>query len=128
MKNITIKFNNTENALNAVQMFNLRQNSLGAVISHKFRDARNYQRQLAKLAAEDFDTFKTLPNVSYKNVPFGIWLVSLFRNLDFKIFKLFTKTTPEEKAFYKKSREYFKTLTPEDIKKNTLEVDMKSVL
>ena len=125
--NVTYK--TVEEAIRAMKMFALQQYSTVSVIQGKFRAARASQREFAKLATEDFDTFKTMPIIKVQHVVgFKEWLGLAWKFLTFKIFKAFTKKTPEEKQLKKLAQQYFKEIPPEELKKRTINVDLKPPL
>ena len=118
-----INFNNFENAMNAAKMFELKKHSAISVLEGKCRDARAAQKELAKIAVDDFDTFTKLPNVQFTGFPLKLFFPVLFKTMKFKIFRLFTKKIPEEKQLAKMYKEYQKGLTPKDIEQKTLKID-----
>jgi len=118
-----INFNNFENAMNAVKIFELRKRTATSVLEGKCKDARIAQKELAKIAVEDFDTYTKMPNIQFTGFPLKLFLPIIFKTMKFKIFRLFTKKIPEEKQLVKMYKEYQKGLTPEDIKQKTLKID-----
>ena len=114
-------------AVNAAKMFELSKQRNLAIWDGKYREARNIQREFAKIAVKDFETCKTLPNIHFNNAPLSVVLVALGRSIVYRIFKAFTKQTPEEKELAKKYTEYQKQLTPEDKKKNTINITIPTL-
>ncbi len=99
--NFSVTYKSFDNALNAAKMFELRKMVSLSIMEGNFQNARIAQKEFAKTALEDFDTFKTLPNIKITNVPLREWLVLGFRSLEYKVYRFFTRKTPEEKAFAK---------------------------
>jgi len=119
-----ISYPNLETALKAQKMFQLRQQTLLSIMDGKYKNARKIQKELAKNAIEDFDTYTTLPKVNFTNIPLKLWFSMLWKSIKFRIFKAFTKNSPEEKILNKKIKTYKKTLTKEDINKKTINIKM----
>ena len=118
-----ITFDNADSAINAMKFFNLRQQTLISVLSGNFKLARSQQKEFAKAALDDFETYKKLPNkITYDNLPFLPSLFVFFKTLKYSIFYAFSKKTPEEKEFTQKAKEYLKTLTPAEKKAKTIKV------
>lgn len=96
-----ITYKNFDSATKAAKMFEMRKLVSVSILEGNFRNARDAQKELAKSALEDIDVFKTLPNIKITNVPLKEWLILGFRSLEYKIYKFFTRKTPEEKTFAK---------------------------
>ena len=120
--NFKVTYPNIETALRASKMFELRKKVLLSVMDGKYKTARKFQKEFAKNAVEDFDTFTTLPKLTFTNVPLKVWFALLAKNIKFKIYRAFTKNSPDEKLLAKKFKVYKKSLTKEELKKNQLEV------
>ena len=99
--NFSITYKNIDSAMNAARMFELRKLVSLSVLEGNFRNARIAQKEFAKAAVNDFDTFRTLPNISITNVPLKEWLLLGFRSLEYKFYKFFTGKTKEEKLLAK---------------------------
>ena len=99
--NFNITYKTLNSAMNAAKMFELRNLVSLSVLEGSFRTARIAQKELAKAAVQDFDTFKTLPKIEITNVPLKEWLILGFRSLEYKIYRFFTGKTPEEKTLAK---------------------------
>ena len=115
-----ITCNSMESAINATIMFNLRQQTMQSVVSGNFKLARSQQKEFAKVALDDFETYKKLPNIFFDNMPFWPSLFVFFKTLKYRIYYAFSKKTPEEKELTKKAKEYLKTLTPAEKKARTI--------
>ncbi|MCR4880814.1 MAG: hypothetical protein K6A44_02535 [bacterium] len=99
--NYSVTYKNFDTAINAARMFELRKLVSISVMEGNFRNARVAQREFAKAAVEDFDTLKTLPYITFTNVPLREWLVMGFRSLEYKFYKFFTGKSKEEKLLSK---------------------------
>ena len=120
--NFSVTYKDFATAERAIKMFNLRKESTLHIMSGEFKAARQTQKEFAKLAVQDFETFKTVPTISFTNVPIKEWLGMAFQGLKFKIFSAFTKKTPEEKQLAKKYNEYIKELTAGNSNKHSVNV------
>ena len=119
----------TVEAQRATKMSTLMINSSSFIVQGRFRDARACQREFAQIATENLDTLKTLPIIKLIG-PNGLKesFVWALKNLTFKIFKTFTRKTPEEKQLKNFAQKYFKEITPEELKKRTLAIDLQAPL
>ena len=122
--NFKVSYKDAETAHRAQRMYELNRQHLMSIMDGKYKEAVRVRRNLAKIALEDFETYKTLPILSFKNVPLKIWLSLLSKSIKYRLYKLFTRKTPEEKEFYNLCQEYQKTLTPEDIRKKTIDINI----
>ena len=120
---LKITFNNFENAMNAVKMFELRKQSAISVLEGKCKTARTAQKELAKIAVADFDTFKKMPNIQFTGFPLKLLFPIMFKTMKYKMFRMFTKKIPEDKQLAKMYKEYKKSLTPDEINQKTLKID-----
>lgn len=105
------------------EMFNYSKYALMNIISGNFKEARNAEKQLAKLCVEDFDTYKSIPRLKINNVPFSAGMQILKNSLKYKLYKVFSKKTPEEKTFLKMKKEYLKEIKSENKQIKTVEVN-----
>ena len=103
-----ITYSNLDSALNAQKMFQLRQRAMLSIVGGNFKEARNSQKEFAKIAVSDFETCKTLPNINYTNVPIKMFLGVWFKSLKFRFYKLFTEKSPEEKQLKKLYKTFLK--------------------
>ena len=99
--NFNIVYKDCNTAIKAAQLFEMRKNVGISVMNGNFRQARAAQKEFAKMAVDNVDIVKTLPNVKITNVPFIEWCVLALRTLEYKIYKAFTRKTPAEKQFAK---------------------------
>ena len=124
-----LTFKDMDTAVRATRMFELRKQIGISAMDGKFRDARKYKKELAKEAVNDFETYKKLPFLHFDiaHVPVKAILDMALNSYKFKIFNKFIKKTPEEKQFDKLSKEYFSSLSPEEIKKNTIDITIPAL-
>ena len=127
INNFKIQFSNIEQAMNAAKMFELRQKAGIAILEGKCREARTAQKEFAKLAVADFDTFTKLPHMNIHGVSPRLFFPMLLKSLKFKLFSLFSKLSPEEKLLRKQYQAYVKNVTKEDIAKKTIDVTIPSL-
>ena len=122
-----VSYNNIDSALKASRMFNLQKQHMFAVMSGEYKNAVKVQRELAKEAVQDFETYKSLPILNFKNIPFKDSLQLIAKIIKYRLFRLFTFRTPEEKEFKNLCHEYKKELTPEEIRKKTIDITIPSL-
>ena len=122
-----VTFNNLDSALRAQKMFELSKQSKLSVLNGNFKNARNMQQELAKLALEDFETYKTLPTISIKNVPLKEFFFIFLQSLKFRIYKLFSPNSKEEKELIKKYSEYSKKLIDQEKQNKTINIVIPSL-
>ena len=108
--NYSVTYKNFDSAMRAARMFELRKLVSLSILEGNFRNARVAQRELAKTAVDNVDILKTLPTISITNIPLIEWLRIGFRSLEYRIYKFFTRTTPEEKLFAKQLKAFQKSL------------------
>ena len=125
--NYKITFNNIDSALNAKKMFELRQHITISILDGKYRAARKSQKELAALAVKDFDAYKSLPKINFKNAPFREVLSLIGKSIKFRLYYAFDKKTPEEKLLTEKYKIYRKNLTPEEERKKTIDITIPSL-
>ncbi len=92
------------------QMFEYRKQSFLNVLIGNFKEAKKNRQELAKLAIENFEDFKTLPKINFTNTPKSIIKTAIFNGFKYRLYSAFTSKTPEEKALKKMSKEYLKEL------------------
>lgn len=124
-----LHFNDIDTAVKAAKMFELRKQISASALSGKFSETRKYQKQLAHEAINDFETYKSLPFLHIKNpnMSFSDVLFLMFTSAKNKFLYKFSKKTPEEKQFNKMCKEHFGKLTPEEIKKQTIDITIPSL-
>lgn len=104
------------------QMFNYSKNNFINIICGDFKQARESEKELAKLAVADFEAYKDVPIVSFTNVPNAMAMKIIINGIKYRIYKAFCSKTPEEKQFLKMRKEYLKELKSENkqLKKVTI--------
>ncbi len=127
MMNYKVSFSNIESAMNAKKMFELRQASTSLILSGEFKKARSIQKEFAKMAVNDFEAYKALPLVRYNNVPFKVWLAMLGKSIKFRLYKMFSPLSNDEKQLNKLSRSYLSNLSDSDKKKKTIDITIPSL-
>ncbi|MCR5265544.1 MAG: hypothetical protein K6E29_02995 [Cyanobacteria bacterium RUI128] len=80
------------------------------VISGNFKEAREAHKQMAKLAVEDFDTYKQVTNFKIANLPPEVNKILLVNSLKYKAYCAFSKKTPEEKQLEQMNKEYIREM------------------
>ena len=115
--------NSFDSLVNAGLMLELHKKIFSSILDGKCHQAREAQKKLAKLAISDFEAYKALPSINFRNAPFRAVLMFAGKVMKFRIFKAFTRKTPEEKQLAEKCKEYAKELTPEAKKTKTIDVD-----
>ena len=103
-------------------MFNYSKNNFISIICGDFKQAREGEKELAKLAVADFEAYKDVPIVSFTNVPNAMAMKIIINGIKYRIYKAFCSKTPEEKQFLKMRKEYLKELKSENkqLKKVTI--------
>ena len=122
-------FKDIDTAARAVKMFELRKQISIFCLDGKFREARKLQKELAHEAINDFETYKQLPllQIRANKITVKESLSLLFLSLKNKLFYKFSKKTPEEKQLNKMCKEYFGSLTQEEIKAKTIDYTIPSL-
>lgn len=122
--NYNVTYKTLDAALNAQRMFELKKQFTVSLMDGQYRNARKSQKELAKIAATDFDTYKTVPNFKFSNLSLKDGLAFFWKGIKYSIFRAFTKKTPEEKQVIKQYKAYKKTLTPEEKNKKTININL----
>ena len=102
------------------------QNSYNAftnIIVGNFKKARDFDKKLAALAVKDFENYKSIPRINYINVPMSVQGIALKNVLKYKLYKMFSAETPEEKLFSKMRKEYRAELKRDKKEIKTINVD-----
>jgi len=108
--------------LKTTEMFNHSKSVTTNIITGNFKEARIAEQNLAKAGIKDFETFKSIPKVSITNVPLKIWMACLINTCKYKVYKAFSKKTPEEKQFNKMRKAYLQELKTEKKPVKTVEI------
>ena len=86
-------------------------------------DKPDLEKQLAKMGTEDFDTYKSIPKLKISGVPFQIGLLVFKNSLKYRLYKVFSKKTPEEKTFLAMKKAYLKELKAQKQEIKTVEIN-----
>lgn len=119
-----ISYNSLDAALRAQKMFELKNQSTKSIMEGKFKQARKLNKEFAKLAIEDFETFTTLPTINISNVPIKDFLSIVWTSVKYRIYKAFTKKSPEEKLLIQKYKKYKKETSAEERNKNNININL----
>ena len=110
--------------MKVTEMFENSKNALVNVFLGKFKDARKCEKELAKTAVEDFDAYKSIPNVSVTNVPWFIFRKLIINIFKYRVYKAFSKKIPEEKRFMELKKEYLDELKKENKEIKTVKIEL----
>ena len=88
----------------AKKMYDLKLRSSTAVLTGKFKDARNAQKEFAKLAVDNFSTALELPAPIEGKI--SLFSKAGLRCLKFMIYRVFCKSSPEEKKLKSMVNDY----------------------
>jgi len=111
---------NNKNINNAIQMLECNKQIFLGIISGNFKEARDNERKLARLAIDDFEAYKSVPSVNITDFPRSLYDRKRINDIKYMIYKIFTLKTPEEKLFAKKQKEYAKELQATHKKPNII--------
>lgn len=87
------------------------------ILSGNFKEAREAHKQLAKIAVEDFETYKQATNFKITNLPPEAGKPLLINSLKYRLYYAFSPKTPEEKQLEKMNKEYMKKLKENKIER-----------
>ena len=113
--------------LKANEMFNYTKSIMTNVLFGDFKRAREMEKALAKVAVDNFETYKQIPMLEFKNVPLAIVHKVMVKNLQYKIYRAFSKKTPEEKTFMKMKKEYVDELKAQNKKPQVQEINFPRI-
>ena len=82
----------------------------------KFKDARAFQENLAKLAIKDFETYRAVINFEITDLPKEVIGTMMKNTLKYKIYRAFTSKTSAEKELYKMNKKYMKDMKAQNKK------------
>ncbi|MBQ7125698.1 hypothetical protein IJO12_01275 [bacterium] len=86
------------------QLYDTRINLFSAIMDGKYNEARQCQKEFAKIAVDNFDIAIQTPQPVKGSFP--LFSKMGWKAVKFMIFKFFSKKTPEEKQLKKMLREY----------------------
>lgn len=96
------------------------------MVAGKFALARHFEKKYASLSVNDFENFKNIPKINYLNVPIFVQKEVMKNSLKYRIYRMFTTKTPEEKQFSRMRKEYFRQLKAEHKEIKTVDVDFQT--
>lgn len=111
-----------QKTLKVNQMFDCQKSTMMNVLTGNFKEARESEKQLAKLAVNDFETYKLLPHVRFTNLPFEMGKQALKQSLKYRIYRAFSPKTPEEKQFQQMKKDYLKELKSKNEKPKVVDI------
>lgn len=106
----------------ANEILNYVKMHMSYVIFGDFKKAREISKELAKLAVKDFDIYKSMTNFRITNLPPEAGKILFINSIKYKIYRLFSPKTEEEKQLYKMNKEYLKKMKSENIKLKPVEI------
>lgn len=86
------------------------------VIMGEFKDAREFQKDVARLAVKDFDLYKKVTNFRITELPPEVSRILLINSLRYKIYRAFTSKTPAEKELTRMNKQYLKDMKAQNKK------------
>ena len=86
-----------QDMVKAQNMLDVGTNAFKCVIFGKFKLAREFEKEHAKLAVADFDVYKQIPHLVLNGVPKEVIKQARNNAFKYRIYKLFTPKTQEEK-------------------------------
>lgn len=113
-----------QDMVKAQNMLDAGTNAFKCVIFGKFKLAREFEKEHAKLAVADFDVYKQIPHLVLNGVPKEVIKQARNNAFKYRIYKLFTPKTQEEKQFLKMRREYLNELKAKNIKPKTVTLEL----
>ncbi len=112
-----------QDMVKAQSMLDAGTNAFKCIAFGKFKLAREFEKEQAELAVKDFEVYKQIPRISITNLPKEVITKTLLNGFKYRIYKAFSKKTPEEKEFLKLKKGFLKELKAEhkEIKTVTIE-------
>ena len=89
-----------------------------------FKEARQLEKEHAKLALADFELYKQIPHLVLAGVPKEIIKQVQKNGFKYMLYKLFSTKSPEEKQFLKMRKEYLKQLKSENKQIKTVTITL----
>lgn len=105
-------------SINVAQMFEYKKAIFISILSGKMKAAKEFQMELAKIAVKNYEDYKLIPQINMVNVPIAGVAIALVRNMQYRIYRMFTGFSSEEKLLIEKQKEYLKELKSKNIKQN----------
>ena len=116
-----------QDMVKAQNMLDAGTNAFKCVIFGKFKLAREFEKEHAKLAVSDFEVYKQIPQIKLQNVPFFILEKAFINGLKYRVYKVFSSKIPEEKQFYNMKKEYLNQLKSENKKQKTVTLTIPNI-
>lgn len=99
--------------LKANELLNYKKLIMINIIDGKFKQAREAEKELARLGVESYDVYKDIPQLEFKNLPGIVVKKVIKQSLKYRIYRAFSKKTPDEKEFLRLNKEHYKKLKSE---------------
>lgn len=106
------------------EMFNYQKMTMLNIVSGNFKEARESEKQLAKLAVQDFDTFKEIPHIKFTDVPFDMGKQIIKQGVKYRLYRAFSPKTNDEKQFLKMKKDYYNELKAKNEKPKVSEIKL----
>ena len=113
-----------QDMIKADNMLNLSKGSFVNVIMGNFKLAREQEKELAKVAVNDFDVYKKIPKIRFTNAPWSLIKQAFLNGMKYKVYKVFSSKIPEEKQFLNMKKDYLKQLKTEKKELKTFTITM----
>ncbi len=110
------------------EMFNYQKMSMMYIVAGKFKEARESEKQLAKLAVKDFDNYKTIPNIKITDAPFELGVLFAKQSLKYRVYRAFSPKTQEEKQFLQMKKDYYNELKSQNKQPKVQEISIRQFL
>ena len=112
---------------NANEMLEYSGIVISNIIFGKFKEARAAEKSLAEICIKNFEDYKLIPRIIYRNIPRFLQKMVLINSIKYRIYKAFTKKTPEEKQFMKMKKEYLEELKSQNKKLEVVYIDFPNI-
>ncbi len=110
-------------SVNPEKIFEYKKAIISNILGMDFKKAREAEKTLAKIGIENFEAFKSVPIISFKKASSIEKQMFFVARMHYKIYRAFTKKTPEEKRFAQMQKEYLKALKSQNKEIKTTYVD-----
>ena len=99
------------------------------VLSGQYKNAKQCQQEIARIAVNNYEAYKTLKFIRYKfpSMPLKSFLELKFRVLIFNLIQKFTKDTPEEKKLKQMNKDYINRLSPIEVKEGHIDITVPAL-
>lgn len=113
-----------QDMIKAQSMLDASTNVFKSILMGDFKHAREFEKEYAKLATADFEVYKQLPYLVLNGAPKEIIKKERTNRFKYRIYRFFTRKTPEEKQFLKMRKEYSKELKAKNIQPKTVVLEL----